>query len=572
MTSDEDIINQYIEALEDQIEDEVSFQDSIHGLRREFFESSLNNISNLIDEYSDRIDFITQLQMGEEICDSIIDIESAVESLADSFDYKERINGIVPNLDRFSDNFCQNIINFLDKKNIDIKEFSNNLSNVNSNKDFKNTLCNIIIELHASDLSSNFNQNTLNNNHLFQFYKKLMSTEIQTDFTNYSINPRNFSCQNLINPNYNYSNKYQESIEVYRKYLHLYKNYNKLDPKDPEYFDLFSQNNLEDIEDFFSKAIHKSQTKLYAKRFLGSYLWLLNEDGIERFSALKEKNTSPEHIRKALCNIAIYDTPEILNLVLDQVINSDVKLLTKFDLELYNCDILYQDSSFLAVKINDFEASSNLGSSRWCISTNLRHFNNYRTENGVQCKDNIFIYDLNRADSDLYQKIGITIKNNGEITNAFNNANRDILNYLLNNKITPTEILNNIINSYTDLLLVKQYNKNNNPTKNDITQVISTISNPVNFIFTHIEDLKNTLVEPFFIQSAITKSLTLSSNIDTIHKSISILSSMNININSNNELINNINNLNGVDKIIIDKIIKPESNVDILTKNIKLKI
>lgn len=80
----------------------------------------------------------------------------------------------------------------------------------------------------------------------------------------------------------------------------------------------------------------------------------------------------------------------------------------------YNVDIIEANPEILMIKVNDYEASHNLGSMHWCISTSKSTFEQYANAFTVQ----YFIYDFTKKISDVKHKIGATLSPNGDITYA----------------------------------------------------------------------------------------------------------------------------------------------------------
>lgn len=77
-----------------------------------------------------------------------------------------------------------------------------------------------------------------------------------------------------------------------------------------------------------------------------------------------------------------------------------------------NTDVVLDGRDLLILKINDYKASSILGSASWCISRNENYFKNYTENDNSQ----YFIYDFSKDSSDNDSMIGITLDKKGEKT------------------------------------------------------------------------------------------------------------------------------------------------------------
>ena len=321
-------------------------------------------------------------------------------------------------------------------------EYKKNKKLLEQNKNFKlenykteeELIKNVIICTFKQKNINNLNQQiNFTNKKVNPYYKHFLkiiekeSDEYLKDKLTYSFN----------NPNYllnsyellNISNKVIDTFKTYKKYEELFKNYKKL-PKDNElHFDILAHDRVEDIDDLANEIIEKNKTKLYAKRFLGSYMKLMDEESHKLFEVIREKDMSPSLIRDELSKIALFKTSENLNVALNKIIELDSLSVTKIisNIRDNNLDVDFVEKSkdLLMLIPNDKDASNALGSNRWCISNSEYHYNNYLTKGNNQ-RYHVFIYDFEKEESDPLSKIAITIDENKKITDAFNNSNTNI--------------------------------------------------------------------------------------------------------------------------------------------------
>lgn len=79
-----------------------------------------------------------------------------------------------------------------------------------------------------------------------------------------------------------------------------------------------------------------------------------------------------------------------------------------------NAYIVYDKNNILISKIENFKASSILGSKSWCISTDQHYWNNYKNDDDEFLFNDIyFIWDFNKNSSDDLHQIGIVKKYKG---------------------------------------------------------------------------------------------------------------------------------------------------------------
>jgi len=112
--------------------------------------------------------------------------------------------------------------------------------------------------------------------------------------------------------------------------------------------------------------------------------------------------------------MAAYKTTEEFNTALRQFVAS-LDSFNPFNIEekanQYDARIISYTDDIMILEITDFEQSTSLGSSSWCISREESYFESYTENNNVQ----YFIYDFNKLSSDNNSMIGITLDSDGLI-------------------------------------------------------------------------------------------------------------------------------------------------------------
>ena len=80
----------------------------------------------------------------------------------------------------------------------------------------------------------------------------------------------------------------------------------------------------------------------------------------------------------------------------------------------FNVEIVSKSDDLLMVRVDDFDASKNIGSADWCIVTHEHYWNSHVGVYGAQ----YFIWDFTKDISDIAHLMGTTINQDGEIIYA----------------------------------------------------------------------------------------------------------------------------------------------------------
>lgn len=343
---------------------------------------------------------------------------------------------VFKNNDIYLANFITTMRTYKTNKTIiDNSEFKfNDYLNINDLQ--KNLYQKIFIENNLNHMNTELKFKRTDINHLQKHLEKIVIKESQ-DYLSEKFSNDPYILNNFFNniDKNKISNKVIETFNTYKKYEHLFKNHKKLPKNNPLHFDIFDHESIEVIDDFFQLAISKNQTKLYAKRFLGSYMKLMNEDSLDFFHTIKEKDINKSLIRNELRKIALFKDSETLNRVLDNIITlnnqSITKTIYKINDNKLNVDIALKEDNLLILSPNDYEASNSLGSGSWCISTSNYYFNNYLNK-GDKDRYHFFVFDFNFEETHPLHKIGITVEEDYNIANAFDKKNKNIISNIHN--------------------------------------------------------------------------------------------------------------------------------------------
>ncbi len=418
----------FLDLLEDQIEHELSFEDSVYGLKEEHFKKDLRNIEDFIYQYYDEIDMFAFFGIPKNIDNfilntAIIDYASSCETEEKLIKARKELKKINFDLNTFNDK-CEGLFLKLLNAGTDITQYPDYFKDINTYDSFKESVKKLIFDINLQPIQQQFTSSNYQLNPLYKKLYKLLKSEVEDKF-NDTMNKFNYETR--FTHFFNIHRQYTPVIEPYLKYYNLFKTLSKLPEEDNNKFDLNKFNNAEEIYDFVIKSVEQSEMKKYMKSFLGSYSHLANEETFNLFKVLKNNNYQKEYIKESLKNIALFDEPSILNLTLQQIIenkksNSISIILDEIKIKSLNTETLLNKNNILALRINDFHTSSVLAKNSWCISKNKSFYDSYLTDNDSY---HVFIYNFNKKQTDAFYKIGITFSQNG-IYKAFDNNNMSI--------------------------------------------------------------------------------------------------------------------------------------------------
>lgn len=453
----ENIFDKYLEALEESISEQLSFEDSMYGNREDDYYNWFYSIEEMISEYKDRLPLeeflISRDKFGEiYIEDAIMDIHNALESIIEDHHIREELMGIIgEDKTQHLDSLGKKYINALKKSGYEIKDLNliKHKESIVDAESFNNSLSEIIAEKNVDKIKHNFNETTLSINQTFLAFKKVINNEIKHQHSDVVKNRHSgsisgFWCKDILNKPLDLSKRAQACIERYTEYSPLFKKAAKLDHDTvlEKRFKLEDCKSIEEITDEMNEVIIRSQIKSSARKYLGRHINLLDEEGVELINEINSQKVSDEVIRGELKNIIALKNSGDLNLSLRKIIEINKGGIEKTIHEAksgnYNCTTLYEDRHHFAISLDDYESSRKFSSNRWCISHSKSHYDSYKKLNGK----NIIIFQKNEDPTSETYRIGITINEDGELTHAFNNRNKSVLSSLTQGQIIPARVLN----------------------------------------------------------------------------------------------------------------------------------
>jgi hypothetical protein len=243
-------------------------------------------------------------------------------------------------------------------------------------------------------------------------YKKL-SDEISTDVVSFVLRKKPALIQPFVKKmaaeNFNVNGAYV-AINSYLKNEQILKNYN---------FEVLAEidrhNRLEDFDDTIDKIKKRHEVKLLsATIFSGKYKDLYDAKAAKLMVTINDLKVSKDDLQDNIGKkMASFKTADEVNEALTKYINS----LTEFNSEAtlkkakgLDAEVAYKTDDMVILKINNFEASKNLGSGSWCISRHETHFESYA---GPKDKLQFFVFDYTKESTDKLSMIGITLNDNG---------------------------------------------------------------------------------------------------------------------------------------------------------------
>lgn len=229
-----------------------------------------------------------------------------------------------------------------------------------------------------------------------------------------------------------------------------------------KYSNLLKQNNFniieidsfEKISDDIDKIVKKNKIKKYISSFLSNkYKHLINEESEVLFSSIFDMKFSHSELANYFCKIASFKNPEDLNNMLSSIILSSNQFsinyfIEKINKEKLNAEIIEidRDKNTLLLRINDFKASKELGSSHWCICRYPSFFYQYTHKKGKYLLDSsqYFYYSFSLSPSDRFRMIGVTVSKDKFIIAA------DFFDKYIGQNFPLCEKIMDIHNNYID--------------------------------------------------------------------------------------------------------------------------
>jgi hypothetical protein len=431
----------YLDALEESIDEQLRFEDSLHGIREEQFRDQLISIETSIEHYCDEIDFIDELSIEYDhngfivVEDSVIDISSSCETIIEKHNIKKTLKEMSKNAAFYFGSTSFRLSSPMKKNGIDLNLYKDLLSDVNilSVRDLDNTLVSVIKKHNLNKISSLFNKSSLKINHLYNHISKLLDSEISREyevFCEFAGSLMDYRVRRLgiiSNPE-SIGDRYVQTIDTYKEYSSLFKACVKKDPFDIEYFDIYSSSDLEAVDDRMAEIIIRSKIKSFSKKFIGSYKGLIDEKSYQLFEEIRDKGIEKDLIRNELKNIILFKSSEDLNQALEKIIDIGSggfeSVICKIEKNKLKSDVLYRTKNIMAVSLDNFKASKSLSPNRWCISYSESYYDKYGRNGGI----NIIVYNSIISKDSAESRVGITFDRDGNITHAFDKNNLSMLN------------------------------------------------------------------------------------------------------------------------------------------------
>lgn len=245
-------------------------------------------------------------------------------------------------------------------------------------------------------------------------------------------------------------NCFFKEMDILRIFLKI-KKYNNLIKNNK--FDIISQDSFEIIEDNVDAFVQLNKIeKLKKSLFSNKYKHLCNVETDYIISSCIDNNIDKHIINNYLKKIASFTESEQLNQALNTCFEENTvfgiqEILNKIKKHKLDVDITYisHQEKILILKINNYKASSILGSSNWCISYSPTYFLNYTLKMSKGSKgmpaSQFFIFDFNLPVYDKMSLIGVTMTDK-KIIFAADKNDRSLFKPLYNKFVSKTFDLN----------------------------------------------------------------------------------------------------------------------------------
>ncbi len=212
--------------------------------------------------------------------------------------------------------------------------------------------------------------------------------------------------------NHNFSEEMIFDIfSKYKKFQQLFKN---------NQFNIIQIDSFESMEDTMHEIIQKHEVMLLCKSMLSSkYMNLVSETSLNILRSLIDSGLQRSDINPYLSKIKAFNQQEQLSEVLQKCyedhISFDINsILSKIKKQKLNAEVAYVNhkTKILVLKINDYLASNQLGSSSWCISYSKNFFERYTKMKHPKNKIfaiQYFYYDFKLPKTHRLSMVGATL-------------------------------------------------------------------------------------------------------------------------------------------------------------------
>lgn len=244
------------------------------------------------------------------------------------------------------------------------------------------------------------------------------------------------------------------------------KNYNLLEEVDDLLF--------EELDDSMNAYVRKHKIEQYGLSISSKkYQHLYDADVFKTLELLYDLKIPASELQESLGKkLAAFKNSEDFNKGLKQLYSIHSGFNTEAIIKKannVNAEVIKNDNNLIILKIENFQQSSAVGSSSWCIVRDEVHFKSYKED----CQQ-YFIYDLNKDPADNHSLIGITLYKDGSHSAA--HLKND--NQLYDDdefKILQLEIIKHDLKSYPALKeeLKSKIDANNDPKKQSLLKNIA---------------------------------------------------------------------------------------------------
>jgi len=183
------------------------------------------------------------------------------------------------------------------------------------------------------------------------------------------------------------------------------KDYNLLEEIDESLFEM--------LDDSMNAFVRKHKIEQYGLSISSKkYQHLYDEEAFKTLELLYDLNIPPSELQDSLGKkLASFKNSKDFNKALKQLYSINSGFNTEAIInkaKSVNAEVIKNDNNLIILKIENFQQSSAVGSTSWCIVRDEVHFKSYKED----CQQ-YFIYDLNKEPADNHSLIGITLYKDG---------------------------------------------------------------------------------------------------------------------------------------------------------------
>jgi hypothetical protein len=444
-------IERFLECLEESIAEQASFEDSLHGTSEDSMHSMHSDLGKLLVPNIYDIDWVEvfslPIDMEEyEVDLAMCDALSMAEHEVSSAQVRQKLLFLPVELLAQYDAFDYRFIQALN-----VRECGLVMERLQEVVNARETLSDQLIQCYRDvvnkTLAQFFRDSTRHCDPLYSKTNELFEHQYINAYSGYlkriKTGKRLFftpNSQDLINNLHALSEltaRFSDLLSDMNINKHLFRQLACLPRNDQNKFDIQKFTSLEQLDDYVQAQFMRQKSRKYAKRFLRSYMSLLDNEGERLFGDLQRMSLSDEAVSKGLSSVAACQSSEDLNLLLDCLSNDIGRIYLSAkewaQKDEFAVTVLHEsaDQHFMAILVESHKALKDIGAASWCVTRSASYFVDYTSRKNAH---QLVLIDRRVNALRANSVIGITMLRNGKASCIFDRNNRPMSHDRINDE------------------------------------------------------------------------------------------------------------------------------------------